>query len=40
LPQGALIERYARKIEALIHDEPSDWLWSYRRWKVKKSVYD
>jgi KDO2-lipid IV(A) lauroyltransferase len=38
-PQGEIMERYARKAEALIREQPSDWLWLHRRWKTKKPVY-
>lgn len=37
-PEGALIERYARRVEALTRERPADWLWSYRRWKVRRDV--
>lgn len=40
LPSGAITERYARRVEAVIRERPGDWLWLHRRWKVKKSVYD
>jgi len=36
---GALTERYARLVEAQIHAAPSDWPWSHKRWKLKKSLY-
>lgn len=39
LPSGALTERYARLVEEQIHSAPPDWLWSHKRWKLKKSVY-
>jgi KDO2-lipid IV(A) lauroyltransferase len=35
LPEGAIIDRYARHVEALTREHPADWLWSYRRWKVR-----
>jgi Kdo2-lipid IVA lauroyltransferase/acyltransferase len=38
-PPGALTERYARLVEAQIHAAPPDWLWSHKRWKLKKSLY-
>ncbi len=34
LPEGQIIDRYARRVEALTREHPSDWLWTYRRWKV------
>ena len=39
MPSGALTERYARLVEAQIHAAPSDWPWSHKRWKLKKSLY-
>ena len=36
LPEGALIDRYARHVEVLTRERPADWLWSYRRWKVRR----
>ncbi len=36
LPEGAIIDRYARRVEALTRERPADWLWSYRRWKVRR----
>jgi KDO2-lipid IV(A) lauroyltransferase len=38
-PTGALTERYARRVEEQIHAGPSDWPWSHKRWKLKKSLY-
>jgi KDO2-lipid IV(A) lauroyltransferase len=35
LPEGAIIDRYARRVEALTREHPADWLWSYRRWRVR-----
>lgn len=32
----AIVERYARELEAMILAEPSAWLWSHRRWKLAK----
>ncbi len=39
LPAGAFTERYARLVEAQINEAPADWLWSHKRWKLKRSVY-
>lgn len=35
----ALTERYARACEADVLEAPADWLWTYRRWKLKKPLY-
>jgi Kdo2-lipid IVA lauroyltransferase/acyltransferase len=40
LGTGALTERYARLVEQQIHDAPSDWPWSHKRWKLRRSVYE
>ena len=39
LPAGALTERYARRVEEQIRSAPSDWPWSHKRWKLKRSLY-
>lgn len=39
LEPNALTERYARACEADVFTSPSDWLWSYRRWRLKKPLY-
>lgn len=31
-----IVERYAREVERQVREYPSDWLWSYERWKRKK----
>jgi KDO2-lipid IV(A) lauroyltransferase len=36
LAEGAIIDRYARRVESLTRERPADWLWSYRRWKVRR----
>jgi KDO2-lipid IV(A) lauroyltransferase len=36
LPEGAMIDRYAARTEAQIRAHPPDWLWAYRRWKVRR----
>ncbi|MCS7004536.1 MAG: lysophospholipid acyltransferase family protein [Cytophagales bacterium] len=33
---GSVIELYRDKLEALIHEQPSNWLWSHRRWKHQR----
>jgi KDO2-lipid IV(A) lauroyltransferase len=32
-------ERYARACEIDVLEHPADWLWSYRRWRLKKPLY-
>jgi KDO2-lipid IV(A) lauroyltransferase len=39
LPAGAFTDRYVRLVEAQIREHPADWLWSHKRWKLKRSVY-
>ena len=34
----AIVERYARELEAAILAEPSGWLWSHRRWKLSRTL--
>jgi KDO2-lipid IV(A) lauroyltransferase len=39
LEPNAVTERYARACEKDVLAHPADWLWSYRRWKLKKPLY-
>lgn len=39
LPTGALTEAYVRLVEQQIHAAPSDWPWSHKRWKLRRSMY-
>lgn len=34
--QGEITGLYMRKLEEIIIKKPEDWLWSHRRWKIKK----
>jgi KDO2-lipid IV(A) lauroyltransferase len=36
---NTVTERYARACEADVLKSPADWLWSYRRWRLKKPLY-
>jgi Kdo2-lipid IVA lauroyltransferase/acyltransferase len=36
---GMLTEAYARLVEEQIRAAPSDWPWSHKRWKLKRSLY-
>jgi Kdo2-lipid IVA lauroyltransferase/acyltransferase len=37
--RNTIMERYARACEIDVYKSPSDWLWSYRRWRLKKPLY-
>jgi len=39
LEPNAITERYARACEVDVLKSPADWLWSYRRWRLKKPLY-
>jgi KDO2-lipid IV(A) lauroyltransferase len=34
---GEITEKYMKKLESIIINKPENWLWSHRRWKVKRS---
>jgi Kdo2-lipid IVA lauroyltransferase/acyltransferase len=36
---NTVTERYARACETDVLKSPADWLWSYRRWRLKKPLY-
>src|SRR5882757_724315 len=36
---NTVTERYARACELDVLESPADWLWSYRRWRLKKPLY-
>ena len=36
LPEGEITRRYAQKMESLIREKPSNWLWSHKRWKLTR----
>jgi KDO2-lipid IV(A) lauroyltransferase len=36
---NTVTERYARACEIDVIKSPADWLWSYRRWRLKKPLY-
>jgi KDO2-lipid IV(A) lauroyltransferase len=33
-----IIENYAKRLESAIIQNPAPWLWSHRRWKLKKET--
>lgn len=39
LKEGELTQRLATKLEEVIRKKPEDWLWSHRRWKLKKESH-
>jgi Kdo2-lipid IVA lauroyltransferase/acyltransferase len=39
VPPNTVTERYARTCEVDVLKRPADWLWSYRRWRLKKPLY-
>ena len=39
VPPNTVTERYARTCEIDVLERPADWLWSYRRWRLKKPLY-
>ncbi len=39
LEPNEITEKYARACEADVLRSPADWLWSYRRWRLKKPLY-
>jgi KDO2-lipid IV(A) lauroyltransferase len=39
LEPNAITERYARACESDVLASPADWLWSYRRWRLRKPLY-
>lgn len=39
LQANGITERYARACERHVLASPADWLWSYRRWRLKKPLY-
>ena len=34
LPPGEVTRRYAARLEEVICEEPANWLWSHKRWKL------
>jgi KDO2-lipid IV(A) lauroyltransferase len=38
LKDGEITRRYAAKLEDVVRKQPENWLWSHKRWKMKKPV--
>lgn len=36
LPEGEITRRFMQRLEEIILEKPQDWLWSHKRWKVKR----
>jgi KDO2-lipid IV(A) lauroyltransferase len=36
LPDGEITRRYAEQLELLIKEDPANWLWSHKRWKLTR----
>lgn len=36
LPDGEITKRYAGLMESLIREDPANWLWSHKRWKLTR----
>jgi len=36
---NTVVQRYAAEVEAQVRADPASWLWSNRRWKLKKPLY-
>jgi KDO2-lipid IV(A) lauroyltransferase len=36
LPEGEITKTHTRMLEDIINDRPDYWLWSHRRWKLKR----
>jgi KDO2-lipid IV(A) lauroyltransferase len=36
LPEGEITKRHTRILENIINERPDYWLWSHKRWKLKK----
>ena len=35
-----ITERYVKRVERQIREDPSNWLWAHKRWKHKRPLYD
>lgn len=36
MPEGAIMAKFAQKLEREIKRDPAHWLWSHRRWKISR----
>jgi len=39
LAEGEITGRYAGKLESIINKNPTNWLWSHRRWKLNSQAF-
>lgn len=36
--EHSIMQKYIKELENLVLENPTDWLWPYRRWKIKKPL--
>ncbi|MEZ5195809.1 MAG: lysophospholipid acyltransferase family protein [Bacteroidales bacterium] len=36
LEKGVITQRYAKELESQINQQPENWLWSHKRWKLSR----
>jgi KDO2-lipid IV(A) lauroyltransferase len=36
LNEGEITKRFAAKLESIIREDPGNWLWSHKRWKLSR----
>jgi KDO2-lipid IV(A) lauroyltransferase len=36
LSEGEITKRFAAKLESIILEDPGNWLWSHKRWKLSR----
>ncbi|MBW6460185.1 MAG: lysophospholipid acyltransferase family protein [Bacteroidales bacterium] len=36
MPEGEITRRFAGMLESIIREEPANWLWSHKRWKLSR----
>ncbi len=37
---GVIMDRYIKAVEKQVLEAPQDWVWMYKRWKYRKSLYE
>ncbi|MDY6800118.1 MAG: hypothetical protein SVU94_02720 [Bacteroidota bacterium] len=36
MKEGQITQKYMHKLEEIIRENPENWLWSNKRWKIKR----